>query len=480
MSALLPVASNIDLNAKIYDNVYQTNSNMLESVARVISNRSAKLSLPSKAFGNTVQVNIPRGNMLVGHTSLNLKLKANQIPDGAYLPQNWVYDAIRYIEFQFGNSEKLRYEGKHLLIKNLADCESGEKKSVMQNVSGDKKTAKPAGGNRTSYLGCATIYLPFSNMSAARCMPFDNSILNSNIEITIELAPADQVFRYTLADAAAVRPTLPTDYADAYVSCKTLYMVDGSSDSIRELVSMRGNDKYSYGYIYPQTFQDSQDVDGIAASDNGRVSIELTRFLNASLQSMDIFVERVTLGNTVNIPAGAPANAPLSNSVQPSCIYIPISNIELSYAGQPIYRADDTSGTLDNLSEYPTSTTFDVDTYNYVQATGPAELAVQGNTPSYWTHIQLSQYNERFFTNLVQSGVALNSNEVLLTFNTPELADLPRFGLGVGEITIQPRYRVRAVYNYQAAVRTAKGETNLVFQPPLKSLPQVSGIVGTF
>ncbi len=482
MSAFLPVASNIDVNARIYDNIYQTDSNMLESVARVVNSRSAKLSLPSKSFGNVVQINIPRGNLLLSHTSISLKIDKGSVPANAFLTQDWVYDAIRYVEFQFGNSEKLRYEGKHLLIKNLADCESGEKKDIMQNYAGDQKIDKAVGDDlaRSAYVGSATIYLPFSNMSAARCLPFDASVLNAPVQLTIELAPADQVFKYTLADAPTVRAALPNDYTDAYVSVKTQYLVDGASDSIRDVVSMRGNQKYSYGYVYPQTFMDSKDIDGVSASQMvGGMSVEMTRFLNASLQSIDIFVERVTLGNAAATGA-ASANAPLSNSVQPKNNYVPISNVQLLYAGQPIYRSDDNSNVLENLSEYPTSTTFDLEAWDYKETTAPS--LTNGKVPKtgYWTHIQLSQYNERYFTNLVQSGVALNSNEVLLTFNTPELEDLPSMIDGVAQPTIQPKYRLHAIYNYQAAVRTAKGETNLVFQPPMESLPSVSGIQGTF
>lgn len=482
MSAFVPIASNIDVNARVYDNIYQTNSNTLESVARVINSRSSKLSLNSKAFGNVVSVNLPKGNMLLSHTSITLKIDKSSVPANAYLQQDWVYDAIRYIEFQFGNSEKLRYEGKHLLIKNLADCESGEKKEIMQNYSGNKKVVAAAGSTlpKSAYTGSATIYLPFSNMSSARCLPFDASVLQAPVQLNIELAPADQVFKYTIADAPTVRASLPNDYTDAYVSCKTQYFVDGASDSIRDVVSMRGNQKYSYGYVYPQTFMDSKDIDGVSAS-QGIMSVEMTRFLNASLQSVDIFVERITLGNAAGTPVGSVENEPLSKSVQPKNNYVPISNIQLLYANQPIYRSDDASNVLENLSEYPTSTTFDLQVNEYNAGSAPVLVNTQTPKVGYWTHIQLSQYNERYFTNLVQAGVALNSNEVLLQFNTPELGDLPSMISGVSTgAAVQPKYRVHALYNYQAAVRTAKGETNLVFQPPLESLPSVSGIQGTF
>lgn len=480
MTAFLPVASNIDLNARVYDNLYQTSSNMLESASRVLNSRSSKISLGDKNFGNVVRMNLPHGNLLLSHTSLTLKIKKTDVPANAFLAQDWIYRAIRYVEFQMGNSEKLRYEGKHLLIKNLADCESGEKKKVLQNVAGEvKKTAAAdAPTSAGSYSASCTIYLPFSNMSSSRVLPYDSSILSSPVEVLIELAPADQVFSYTSADSAVVRPLLPREYQDAYISCKTQYMVDGSSDSIRDMVSIRGNEKYTYGYIYPQTFTDSKVKKGVAASENGKVSVNLTRFLNASLQSIDVFVERLTLGNTSGTPVvGVDPDRPMSDSVQPDNLYVPISNIQLLYAGQPIYRSDDESNVLENLSEYPTSTTFDIESYNYSQATAPVLSDTASMKTGYWTHIQLSQFNERYFTNLAQTGVAMNSNEVLLEFNTPEKEDLETFG---ATISIQPTYRVFAIYNYQAAVRTAKSETNLVFQPPLQSLPSVSGISGTF
>ena len=479
MTAFLPVAANIDANASVWDNNYQTNNNMLESSSRVLTNQAAKLSLPSKSFGNNVRVNLPHGNLLLGHTTLTLKIDDAKVPKGAFLCQDWVYNAIKYIEFQFGNSEKLRYEGKHLLIKNLADCESGEKKSVMSQVAGRKKTEDAAGGSRSEYVGSVTIYLPFSNMSSSRYIPFDSSILSSPVEINIELARADEVFQFTQTNAATVRNALPLQYDDAYMMTKTMYMVDGSSDSIREKVSMRGNDKYLYSYMYPQTFIDSKVLTGVPAStQKSGMSVDLTRFLNASCQSIDIFVERLTLGNTA--PAGSAIdNAPLSRSAQPENHYVQISNCELRYAGQPIWRSDDTSDVLQNLSEYPTSTSFDLEIYQYNEGAG-ADLVQITSQKGYWLHIQMSQYNERFFSNLIQSGVALNSNEVQLVFNTPELKDLPSMLATPANPTVQPQYKVYANYNYQAGVRVAKGEANLVFQPPLSALPSISGIAGTF
>jgi hypothetical protein len=480
MTAFLPVAANIDANTKTWDNNYQTNNNMLESVSRVLTNQASKLSLPSKAFGNNVRVNLPHGNLLLGHTTLTLKISDANVPANAFLCQDWIYDAIKYVEFQFGNSEKLRYEGKHLLIKNLSDAESGEKKSVMSQVAGTKKTEAAAGGSKSQYVGSATIYLPFSNMSSSRYIPFDSSILSSPVEINIELARADEVFKFTNTNAAVVRAALPLQYDDAYMMCKTMYMVDGSSDSIREKVSMRGNDKYLYAYMYPQTFIDSKVLDGVPASvQKSGMSVDLTRFLNASCQSIDIFVERLTLGNAAGTPAGAPENASLSRSAQPGNHYVQITNCELRYAGQPIWRSDDSSDVLQNLSEYPTSTSFDLEIYQYNEGAG-ATLTQVPAQKGYWLHIQMSQFNERFFTNLVQSGVALNSNEVQFVFNTPELKDLPSMLAAPANPSIQPKYRVYANYNYQAGVRVAKGEANLVFQPPLSALPSISGLAGTF
>jgi hypothetical protein len=510
MTSFLPIADGPNVNSKLYDNIYVSSSNSLTSAGRVVTGQAAKISLPSKSFSAEVQVvNLP-SNMLLGHTQLILKVPATAVPPGSYLLDNWGYQAIQYYEFVFSDSERLRIDSPQLMIKNLADVESGEKKNLVSSLSeiktGASFSATPGVYNKQYYQTSISIYLPFSNLSSSRVHPFPGDVMERPVQLTIAFNNWLQVLQYPQGNAAVIQAALSTvtGYSDSYVMCKTMYLLD-PSDSIKELVSLRGNSKYCYPYIYPQSFVSSTQLDGLSAvgtnqgtdsAPTGIMSVPLTRFLNANLQSIDLFLLRTTAGNLLNQPtAGAPANGPLSASVWNQNYFSKMVNCRLSYAGQTIWRSDDSSDTLINLSEYPTSTTFNSTVYPYgiVQTNvPPADEVVSGvSTTSNWLHIQLSQLNERFFSNLSQVGPTLHTNEVLFEFNVLPRRDQETFGLNTAagspnegpqgiDYNIQPKYRLYAVYNYSAAVRVARGAVNLVFQPELTVYPSISGIEGTY
>lgn len=488
MTSFLPSADGPQINSKPYDNIYVSSSNSLTSAGRVFTGQCAKISLPSKSFGPEVQViNLPQ-NMLLGHTQLVLKVPWDAVPDNAYLLDDWAHQAVQYYEFVFSDSERLRIDSPQLFVKNMADCESGEKKSLVSALSEVKVNRLTSVGPPPDpkvggfYTASLSLYLPFSNLSSSRIHPFPSDILDRPVQLTIAFNPWINVLQYN--DLVAGRKTAiesaisSKSYNDLYVMVKTMYMLD-PSDSIREAVSMRGDNKYLYPYMYPQSFSSSGPLVGVSPGGGTPMSVNLTRFLNANLQSIDLFLLRNTLGNSEFIDTAITytANLPLSRVPWNKNYFSKMINCRLSYAGQTIWRSDDNSDVLMNLSEYPTST--DIPTVAYA-VTAPNATTIGLSTParkSSWVHIQLSQLNERFFSNLAQCGPTLNSNEVLFEFNVLPLQEQETFGVPVANANqVQSSYTLYGVYNYMAGVRVAKGAANLVFQPELVDLKFAQGL----
>jgi hypothetical protein len=465
MTAFLPPSADMDVDSQLYDNVYQSSSNQLVSATRVLTGQCSKINLPTFQLGSQTTIDLPN-NMLLGHTTLNLSFDASKLPTGGALSQGWGYEAIDWMEYQFANSERLRIEGSQMFIKNVADVESGEKKKSVVALGGEVyngvKPVAPADKKKiTAYV---SLYLPFSNLSSARVLPYDSTILSRPVQLTIQFKPARDLFTAS-TDAIAAGIIYPDKFTDAYIMCKTMVMIDGPSDSIRSKVALGGGEKYTYGYIYPLAYTSADIKTGVSATDPGKVSFKLERFLNGSLQSIDVFCERLTAA-TQAVPFKG--STPYSRQAN----YVPISNAELIFSGQCIWRSDDRSDQLMNLSEYPTNTAFDVGTFVNQSTVGEyTNFTGQG----YWLHIQLSQLNERIFTNLTETGVVLVSNQVLLEFNTPEIQEYDNPAVTDGN---QPLFRLHCVYNYQAGVRVADGSAHLVFQPPQQALPSIAGAMG--
>ena len=460
-----------------YDNVYVAPSNSLQSVSRVVVGQADKISLPSKGFGrNVVTVNLPEARLL-GHTTLNFVLARDAVPAQGFLINGWANKAVEYYEYTFANSERLRIDvnSGQMIIKNMADCETGDKKGALQFYAGDPVIANPT-PDVPELTGSISLYLPFSNVSASRVHPYPGDILSRPVQITIGFVPFIDVLTYAAVDKPNVEAALSgKEYKEIYVMCKTSFLKD-PADSIAELVSIRGNDKYVYPYMYPQTFNASSDVQGIPKSSGNKQSVQLTRFLNGALQSIDLYLERRTLKGT----SGTFAMSKSANNPQ---WYQPMKGCRLIYGGQTIWRSDDYTDKLMNLSEYTSPTTYGVSVPNYDETTSaPASsITIEGKT-SEWVHISISLLNESVFTNLAQSGVSLFSNEVLFEFNTDEKesVDMLNSGLTIDTDDDLPMYRLHSVYNYSAAVRVAKSEANLVFQSELESMPAISGLIGTF
>jgi len=469
MATFVPVADEVDVAFKLYDNAYQSTNNVKKSVTRVINNNNVKETLMNYNLDGNSSVDLPQ-NVLLSNVLLVMKFSKGDLPVGAVMEKGWGYRAIRNIEFSYANSQILRYNGRNLLIKNLEDCETLGKRESLMELGGS-----PYSGVRESVAGAElvaaiNIYLPHSNMSSDRCIPFDSSILDRPCRIKIEFNDAKTLFKKMGNDVIVY----PSGFKEAYVVVKSGLLYDGPSTSIRSKVGRGGGSKYSYGYIYPQSFSSGDVKQGVSVDQNSKVTFRLDDFLNGSLVSMNLWLERVTVGGP-----DADGQRYLSTLPHTSQYYTPMTNLEITYASQAIYRADDTVSELINLTEYTVDGQFKVAMIP-LYLTNPVGGAVTFPVTSKWTHVQIAQFNETYFSDLIQTGVQLVANQVMITFNTPTIeevnatygADVPDTAVAAG----QPFYRLHGNWNYQAAVRTGDGNTELLFGPVMKSLPSIGPV----
>jgi hypothetical protein len=449
MTSYVPLASALDIGTSAWQNVYQNDSNTLESKIRVLNGSASKKSLPNKGAGSTSFINLDQ-NILMTTVVLTLKIKKTDLPTNAYLPKGWGYLAVNRYKFKMGSSQPLEIKGVHAMVKNMCDAESGSKLEYMIQLGGEEYRGNPAEVKGDFITATVLMYLPFSNLSSSRHMPYDSSLLSSPCELEIELETAQRLFTYNSGDAATVVPELVTfDYADAYLMCKQAIFMDGPASSIKPDVSILGDAAYSYGFMYPQEF--SRDVDVNQA--NGSVTVALSNFNSGVLQSMDVFVERLFYDDT----------NPMSASASNKLYWVPIRNCRLEYGGNSVYRSDDSTGEMFSLSENTLIPYYSSSVPAYDTTTG---IGASKSITSVFTHIQLSQYSELVFTNLAQTGVNFVSNEPVLKFELPTPAELNYADLVPVPTSYPAKVRVKVNYNYLAVARTYKGDTQLLFNTP--------------
>jgi hypothetical protein len=253
---------------------------------------------------------------------------------------------------------------------------------------------------------------------------------------------------------------------------QTALMALGPSESIRPAVGPNGDAQYNYGWIYPGPFV-SDPFLGVSASSGNKQSVRLDQFQNGNLQSMTVFLERISLGVTAG-----PSDVFMTQTANNETMYEDLSNVEITYGGQVIYRSDDKSNKLMNLSETwsENEVTYSFPNMSNLTAGG---VAISSNSrKAKWLLVNFVQMRESYFKNLVQDGPSVVNNMMQIRFNTPELSELrngPQTGGGGNPVALpvasngvpvaQPTYRLHCNYNYLGSVNTYKGFTDFMFLP---------------
>lgn len=462
MTAYVPLAQSIDFPTQPFDNTLASVSNTHESVVKVLNSTTFTTNLTTKAFGAMSQINLPVSN-LISNVVLVMKLQNVGGADGLlavgqYLPVGWGFDAIDYCEYTYGTSSTLRVSGNQMRIWSLSQCESGEKQSAMLRLAGRPYNSDATTGE---YLAMVNLPLPHSNVNSKRIIPYDLSLLSnkpSSIRIRFKYGT-----EWISQGSTGTQPVRAVAFNEVYVAFEQSYLADGPSDSIQSLVAVGGGAKYDYPFLYPQYFE-SKEFQGKSDKAN-KMQLQLDNFLPGSVQSIDMWLERITSDG----PITETSNNLMSGSRQNKSWFVPMSNIEILYGGQSIYRSDDALQEIFTLSNYPTSGAFNVNVppFAYAAGTGPADEVTR---VSQYSHVQLSQYNEQFL-NLIQTGAMLNNSSVTLRFTTPELRDLRL--VDATPIAAQPIFKLHCNYNYQCSLRSAEGETSILFVRPEMQMANV-------
>lgn len=469
MTAFIPVAESVGVAASEYETAYQSASNTLKAASRIVAAQTYVASLPSLQMGSRQILDLPMGQLL-STTVLVLKLDKTTLNAATYwnLRGNWGYDAIQWIQFEFGGSEKLLITGRHMLQKHLSDCESGSKRVSLVELGGEQKNiTTTSAGYTEDPIAYIPLYLPFSNVSSARVIPFDGNIINRPVRITVQFASYTDLF---CVPPGQTLGAVPRQFSTGYIQVKTAMMKD-PADSIKDLVGMNGSSTYNYGYQFPLNFESSEEI-GAKPDKGNPASVRLSSLQNGSISSISLWLELYAY--TLN-KVGQTEVKVYTNTSTLNRNYMPqMRDITVLYAGQIIHTSQDQIDRMFSLSEYPVDSSF-------TPKTAVADITNNTNTPtevagapkSFWYQVMLSQFNDTYFSNLIQTGVTITSNQLEVRFNTPPVEEILKYApvtYGANSVISEPIFKLHANVNYQASIMVAKGEARTVFQPPVATL----------
>ena len=468
--SILPVANTVQNPAVQVSNVYQDNSNLVKSGARVLSHdcfRSAFLS--TQLGGSSITLTIPR-NMLVSNVFVHLQMDlagADGLQPRYYLPKGWGFNAIRRIVMVYGGSEQLEISGAANFERAMTEAETDRKKTALLELAGDFKIrsndATPLEGG--PYDAVVPIYLPHSSVNALNQIPFDCSLLTQNVTIRLDLVDAATLFKFQdVADSTPIVggtriSTKMNNLSKGEWYVKQMNMID-SSASKADRVGPNGSAMYNYFFYYPQSFV-SQTFDirgGAAYTPIGNTqNVTLNGFRNGSLQSLVLWVEREDSNYALGTTAG-------SSPLPSTRAFSELDEIRLDYGGQCIfYASNDKAAQLLDLITYHTDGSFSSQQYKSNATSTSAATTVETRSPYY--RIQISQFSE-VFRSYLQTGANISSDTAQLSFRLSNKSALSE------EITY--KYKCHVQYVFQGAVSVQKGGASFMFSNPLPSPQPIS------
>lgn len=437
--SVLPVQNPIDNPGQARDNIYQTSDNMMVSSARVMSDTCYEQAfnntrmgasgisfvIPADKLLSNVMVRFVFGAGKINSTNGGDPKPTNQVP---FLHAGWAYSMIRRIRYQFQNSQTLEIGSRQNMIEALRNCGNEHKRQRLLELAGPQLLN---GNPDNDVAGIAHITLPFSNMLGDKHkIPFDSSIMNGPCTVWLDIACREDVFSGCEGNAQYY----PAAFTSGTFHIQQYTLVD-LDDSVKELVSRRGTDKYIYSYMYPQAYVSDREFVGKPGTDCASdKNVETLRgFQAGSVLGLVLYLERVQP----------------STDAQNKIAYDDILNLEVKFGGQCVYKASSNADRYWCLTQQEDGCDYPV------SVPAPGNQVAPYSTPgapigfsSPYTEVWFSQYCVKAIQDLLQTGADLSNNVLTVSFNTPD----------------DSTYRLHASYLYQAGVRVAKGSTSLIFQ----------------
>lgn len=468
------VANPISTPATVKDNGYVGSNNNMILSDRMLAQTHFKQDFPGTVrMGSSSNIVISQGDMW-GTMAMVLELNSGYFPasndDTPYFHIGWGYDCIDYYEIKVGNSDRLRVDGITNKLMAMRTCETNSKRTQLLLAGGSPSPNLGGNVNPDGLPSQAVVnlYLPWSNMSAMRKIPFDSGILDSNLQLTIYFRKAGDVFTGGANPAAEFgsKKLNDTGFNSAYLLARTYQQID-PTDSGALAVSRAGSERYDYPWIYP-FFNCFGPLDGVQGGNIGascgRVNVTLNGFSSGVLCGITFAL--LSLEKDVR-------NGNALNNTQ----YAKMSNIELKYLSNVIYRSDGNNvGDFFCLADCETGCQYDQDIVlnrsivgvnPVVAVSQPWDAKVANNIPVSYTDVHFCQYKAAVFVDLLQYGIDISNANLQLSFTTEQQEVGDPNGAPATPVpaaSVRQQYRLYALYHYQSTLRTEKGQQKWMFK----------------
>jgi hypothetical protein len=282
-----------------YNDLYYSAANSSVSLVETTFQWQNIISLSSKDFGSSSQVNIPI-DQFIQEVILHLRVRtpiANET-----LCRGWGYAILQSVSYVLGasNSTQVVLQEDAILLTLFAQCISEVKRSELLRLGGEEQLNPPVTpSGEADPLMDAYIAIPLPFSTACDKLPMDSTLLSNNISVTFNFKQANSIFGGSA--------THPTAFTVAEVMLRQ-GKLSNQAASLRQEMIAHPDLIYSYPFIHAQRFV-SGPFTGSRTSDTLRgCSVTLNSFANADLVGIVLWVVKDTDKNPVSNNSPNPYN----------------------------------------------------------------------------------------------------------------------------------------------------------------------------
>lgn len=403
----------------LYESKY---TNTVSAVECTYFTSIQEYTLSSLSFGSTNNVNIPNDNFLC-NIWLNLTLPT--LVGNQTLPRGWGYSCIDSISFSWGaSSSQFTIGGMAVLLTALSQCSTEEERSEIMRLAGDEYLENPPTPvGQDPHKITASVLLPFPCSSfCAEKVPFDTSILSSNITLSVKFKVPSAIF-----GGSGIHPVA---FQKANITVREGVLSNRQQSLRNEMIA---DPSLIYNYSFTHHQQQTYTLTGKRESEGYRAaSVRLDSFLNSDLFGIYI----VIIKNTDISPTGNLPPNPIN--------FAPIYNPEVLYNGQPIFRADSTNWKLYSMHSNSNPSFFH---NSIISQNSNVEPFNSSPVDSYILYIDFSKIRQECHPEHTSNVFRIANQTLQFNLNTAESAE----------------YTLFAIHCYPAIISSQAGTTQVFF-----------------
>jgi hypothetical protein len=301
------------------------------------------------------------------HVVVELTLPSATNTTGVSLASGWGYSLIKQISYRIGGSTQFFVSGQQMLQHAIKRMTSVAAANDLITLGG--AAIAGTGLASTSNIAYCFIDLPFNKATSEGLpCPLPSDLLGSQVQVTVELYPLSQI---VIASYGATSPYTGS-LASAQFQVQQVVM-ESRDDSLASRENMS-----THQYVYPIEFVQQEQLIGPSSYTAGTLNtVTATGFRSGSVKSIEMWLTSGAEALSVQT-VGTTGNA----IGAPLLWYAP-RNVQVTYAGDVYFRADDGSSVLWNLINAKHSPQF---TYSYFTGnSGSTALTAATATSQYVT-----------------------------------------------------------------------------------------------